>query len=258
LERRPAITIYFSFVGFVVCVASVAPNGNWRPPMTFCFGIRSSRRINLSFLRLRLGFADSPAGAFSSFLGTLTWVFCVVRDGISCASHWWDAAELKLFPRIFPDVDAALVANWWVNYWKIIADNLTKAGWNWGCVSTIDCDGGTIWIADAHRGGKLFLVQHRWKAGGIYGIRACDCQGLKEPRTDIRTRRRQVRSKWSKNYRPIRNRYERRLFPTEQSEASKMSLAMATDFIWNGERVVRVRIPVPASDCKTSGKFATL
>jgi hypothetical protein len=39
-----------------------------------------------------------------------------------------------------------------VKYWKIIADNLSKAGWSWGCVSAIDSNGQTIWIADAHRG----------------------------------------------------------------------------------------------------------
>jgi hypothetical protein len=38
-----------------------------------------------------------------------------------------------------------------VKYWEIIADNLSKAGWGWGCVSAIDFNGGTIWIADAHR-----------------------------------------------------------------------------------------------------------
>jgi hypothetical protein len=27
-----------------------------------------------------------------------------------------------------------------------------KAGWSWGCVSAIDSNGRTIWIADAHRG----------------------------------------------------------------------------------------------------------
>ena len=44
-------------------------------------------------------------------------------------------------------------------YWKIIADNLSKAGWSWGCVSAIDSNGRTIWIADAHRGdGKRFVV----------------------------------------------------------------------------------------------------
>jgi hypothetical protein len=35
-----------------------------------------------------------------------------------------------------------------------------KAGWSWGCVSAIDSNGGTIWIADAHRGdGKRFVVR---------------------------------------------------------------------------------------------------
>jgi hypothetical protein len=36
-------------------------------------------------------------------------------------------------------------------YWEIIADNLKKAGWSLGCVSAIDSNGRTIWIADAHR-----------------------------------------------------------------------------------------------------------
>jgi hypothetical protein len=36
-----------------------------------------------------------------------------------------------------------------VKYWEIIADNLSKAGWSWGCVSALDCEGQTIWIADA-------------------------------------------------------------------------------------------------------------
>jgi hypothetical protein len=38
-----------------------------------------------------------------------------------------------------------------VKYWEIIADNLSKAGWSWGCVSAIDSNGRTFWIADAHR-----------------------------------------------------------------------------------------------------------
>ena len=38
-----------------------------------------------------------------------------------------------------------------VKDWKIIADNLSKAGWSWGCVSAIDSNGRTIWIADEHR-----------------------------------------------------------------------------------------------------------
>jgi hypothetical protein len=47
-----------------------------------------------------------------------------------------------------------------VKYWEIIADNLSKAGWSWGCVSTVDSSGRTIWIADAHRDdGKRFVVR---------------------------------------------------------------------------------------------------
>jgi len=45
-------------------------------------------------------------------------------------------------------------------YWEIIADNLSKAGWSWGCVSATDCERLTIWIVDAHRGdGKHFIVR---------------------------------------------------------------------------------------------------
>jgi hypothetical protein len=47
-----------------------------------------------------------------------------------------------------------------MKYREIIADNLSKAGWSWGCVSAIDSKGGTIWIADACRGdGKRFVVR---------------------------------------------------------------------------------------------------
>jgi hypothetical protein len=47
-----------------------------------------------------------------------------------------------------------------VKYWEIIADNLSKAGWSWGCVSTVDSSGRTIWIAGGHRDdGKRFVVR---------------------------------------------------------------------------------------------------
>jgi hypothetical protein len=47
-----------------------------------------------------------------------------------------------------------------MKYWEIIADNLSKAGSSWGCVSAVDSQGRTIWIADAHRDdGKRFLVR---------------------------------------------------------------------------------------------------
>jgi hypothetical protein len=47
-----------------------------------------------------------------------------------------------------------------VKYSETIADNLSKAGWSWGCVSAVDCNGRTIWIADAHHDdGRRFVVR---------------------------------------------------------------------------------------------------
>jgi hypothetical protein len=46
-----------------------------------------------------------------------------------------------------------------MKYREIIADRRKKAGWSYGYVSALDCEGRTIWIADAHRGdGKRFVV----------------------------------------------------------------------------------------------------
>jgi hypothetical protein len=47
-----------------------------------------------------------------------------------------------------------------VKYWEIIADKLSKSGWSLGWLSTLDSEGRTIWIADAHRNdGKRFVVR---------------------------------------------------------------------------------------------------
>jgi hypothetical protein len=45
-------------------------------------------------------------------------------------------------------------------YREVIADNLSKAGWSWGCVATVDATGQTIFLADAHRsdGKRLSLL----------------------------------------------------------------------------------------------------
>jgi hypothetical protein len=44
--------------------------------------------------------------------------------------------------------------------WEIIADNLSKAGWSWGCVATVDSNGRTIFVADAHRSdSQRFIVR---------------------------------------------------------------------------------------------------
>ena len=46
-----------------------------------------------------------------------------------------------------------------MKYWEIIADNLSKLGWSWGCVATVDSNGRTIFVADAHRDdGKRYVV----------------------------------------------------------------------------------------------------
>jgi hypothetical protein len=46
-----------------------------------------------------------------------------------------------------------------MKYGEIIADNFKEAGWRWGCVGTVDRDGRTIWIVDAHRrDGKCFVA----------------------------------------------------------------------------------------------------
>jgi hypothetical protein len=47
-----------------------------------------------------------------------------------------------------------------MKYWEIIADNPSKAGWSWGCVSAVDSEGRTVFIADAHRDdGKRFAMR---------------------------------------------------------------------------------------------------
>ena len=46
-----------------------------------------------------------------------------------------------------------------MKYWEIIVDNLHKAGFSLGWVSALDVEGRTIWIVDAHRDGKRFIVR---------------------------------------------------------------------------------------------------
>jgi hypothetical protein len=38
-----------------------------------------------------------------------------------------------------------------VKYWKTIADNLSKSGWNCGCISSTDYNSQQFWVADAER-----------------------------------------------------------------------------------------------------------
>jgi hypothetical protein len=50
-----------------------------------------------------------------------------------------------------------------------------KAGWSRGCVSVIDSNGRTIWIADAHRGdGKRFVVRADEKLSAFLELESSD------------------------------------------------------------------------------------
>jgi len=72
--------------------------------------------------------------------------------------HVWSGAnELKTTKL------RTLIGNFGCNLrlknWETIADNLSKAGWSFGCMSALGREGRTMWIADAHRGdGKRFVV----------------------------------------------------------------------------------------------------
>ena len=46
-----------------------------------------------------------------------------------------------------------------MKYWKIITDNIKESWLERGLVSGVDSQGRTIWIADAHRDGKRFVVR---------------------------------------------------------------------------------------------------
>ena len=71
--------------------------------------------------------------------------------------------------------------------WEIIADNLSKTGWSWGCLSALDCEGRTIWIADAHRGdGKRFIVRADEELTAFLELQSAICIPALAPKSRIR------------------------------------------------------------------------
>ena len=63
--------------------------------------------------------------------------------------------------------------------WEVIAHNLSKAGWSWGCVSAVNCNGRTIFVADAHRDdGKRFVVHADEKLTAFLELERAICLGL--------------------------------------------------------------------------------
>ena len=49
-----------------------------------------------------------------------------------------------------------------LNYWEIIADNLKKAGWRCGCISSTDHEGQQFWVVAATRedAGRFIVHAH--------------------------------------------------------------------------------------------------
>ena len=80
----------------------------------------------------------------------------VPRNVSSCASVSKKmAAEQRVAKTVKLDQGVLLKrchARCKMKYWELISDKLSASGWNWGCISAIDSNGRTIWIADAHRG----------------------------------------------------------------------------------------------------------
>jgi hypothetical protein len=47
-----------------------------------------------------------------------------------------------------------------VKYWEIIADNLNKAGWSLGCISSTDHSGRQFWVVAAEREDAERFIVH--------------------------------------------------------------------------------------------------
>ena len=72
-----------------------------------------------------------------------------------------------------------------MKFWEIIADNLRKAGWSWGCVSALDSNGRIIFIADAHRGnGKRFIVTADEKLRAFLELQRVTRESFRFPNTE--------------------------------------------------------------------------
>jgi hypothetical protein len=58
-----------------------------------------------------------------------------------------------------------------MNYWEIIADNLKKAGWRYGCISSTDHKGRQFWVVAAEReNAGRFIVHADEKLTAFMGL----------------------------------------------------------------------------------------
>jgi len=129
-----------------------------------------------------------------------------------------------------------------MKHWEIIADNLNKAGWSLGCVSAVDCEGRTIWIADAHRGdGQRFVVHAEEKLTAFMELESAirvTANWLDKLASFFQTRRRLTDSESGGGHfppeklpPPTPDRCEGRLFPPEQSVGWPPNPVIASIFI---------------------------
>jgi len=63
-----------------------------------------------------------------------------------------------------------------VKYWEIIADNLSKAGWSWGCISSTDHEGWQFWVVAAEReDAGRFIVRADEKLTALLELESAIC-----------------------------------------------------------------------------------
>jgi hypothetical protein len=72
-----------------------------------------------------------------------------------------------------------------MKFWEVIADNLSKAGWSWSCVATVDSNGQTILVADAHRdNGKRFIVTADEKLRAFLELQRVTRESFRSPNAE--------------------------------------------------------------------------
>jgi hypothetical protein len=71
-----------------------------------------------------------------------------------------------------------------VKYCEIIADNLSKAGWNCGCISSTDDEGRQFWVAAAeHENPGRFIVHADEKLTAFLELERAVCIHLLSEQT---------------------------------------------------------------------------
>ncbi|MEY2502278.1 MAG: hypothetical protein QOI07_2612 [Verrucomicrobiota bacterium] len=47
-----------------------------------------------------------------------------------------------------------------MTYWEIVASNLSRGGWSWGCTTIVDRRGRNLFNVDAHRDdGRRYVIR---------------------------------------------------------------------------------------------------